>query len=77
MLELKILILEFLTVDGLAACAIAGGKVATLYHKAFDNAVEGAAFIVEGFARLAHTFLARTEGAEVFGGFGNGWERTD
>jgi hypothetical protein len=39
--------------------------------------MEGAAFIVKRFARLAHSFLARTEGTEVFGGFGDGWERTD
>jgi hypothetical protein len=69
MFELKIFILEFLAVDGLATRAIASRKVTALNHEAFDNAVEGAAFVVEKFARLSHSFLTRAKGAEVFSGF--------
>jgi len=39
--------------------------------------VEGAAFVVKRFARLSNSFLTRAEGAEVFGGFGNNYERID
>jgi len=71
MFEVKIFILEFLAINGLATRAIARRKVTALDHEAFDNAMKGAAFEVEGFARLSHSFLARGEGSEVFGGFGD------
>lgn len=37
----------------------------TLCHKAFDYAVEGAAFVMERIARLTLPFLARTQRTEV------------
>jgi len=64
----KSFVVEFTAVDGLAAHAVVVGKIAALTHKLRDNAVKTAAFIVQGFARLAHAFFAGTEGAEVFGG---------
>lgn len=65
----EVLVFEFLAVDGFAAGAVAGCEVSALDHEAFDYAVEGAAFIVEGFAGGPEAFLAGAETAEVFSGF--------
>lgn len=47
MLELKVLIRELLTIDGLATGAITVGEVTTLNHEALDHTVEGRALITE------------------------------
>ena len=60
-----------LTVDRLPSSAIARGEVATLAHEAGDDAVEGAALVVEGLAGLAHTLLTSAEATEVLGSLGD------
>ncbi|CAD2217232.1 hypothetical protein AGDE_04641 [Angomonas deanei] len=57
------LILELVTVDGLATSTVLVGEVTTLAHEVGDDAVEGAAGITEAL-------LASGEGAEVLGGLG-------
>ena len=69
MLQLEILICKLLAVDGLAASAVASREVTTLKHESLDDAVEGAAFVGEGWAGFAVAFFACAEGAEVFDGF--------
>jgi hypothetical protein len=63
-LELKVLVLELLAVDGLAARAVPLGEVAALTHEAGNHSVEGRVLV-------ADAFLARAQRAEVFGGFGH------
>ena len=46
MLELKVLILEFLAVDGLAASAIASCEVTALDHEPFDDSMKARAYTV-------------------------------
>jgi hypothetical protein len=65
------LVLEFGTVNGLAASAVTSGKVTTLDHELLDDAVEDGALVVEGLARLANALLAGAETAEVLSGLGN------
>ncbi len=38
---------EFAAVDALAACSVALGEIAALYHEALDNSVKRAAFVVQ------------------------------
>lgn len=71
MLELKVLVLEFGTVDGLAASAIALGKVAALDHELLDHTVEDGALVVKRLSGLAHALLTGTEGAKVLGRLGH------
>merc|ERR1712004_275448 len=66
-LQDEVLIGELVTVDGLAASAVAPGEVATLAHEIRDNAVEVGALEVQGLARLASALLASAESAEVLG----------
>lgn len=68
MLELKVLILELLAVDGLATGTIAGSEVTTLNHELLYDAMEAGALVVEGLAGLPNTLLTGAESAEVLGG---------
>ena len=70
MLELKVLILELGTVDGLAASAIALSKVSTLDHELLDDSVEDGALVVQRLSSLAYALVSGTEGAEVLGRLG-------
>lgn len=71
MLELEVLVVELGAVDALAAGAVAGGEVAALHHELLDDAVEGAALVVQGLAGLAQPLLARAQRAEVLGRLGH------
>ena len=44
-LQDEILIMKFLPIDGLAACAIVAGEVTTLAHEARNNSVKAGTFI--------------------------------
>jgi hypothetical protein len=68
---LEVLILEFLAVDALAACAIALGEVSALNHEALNDSVECGALVMKRFPCITDTFLASAEGAEVLSGFGD------
>jgi hypothetical protein len=46
-LELEVLILKLLAVDGLAASSVMIGKITTLDHELFDDAVEGGVLVSE------------------------------
>merc|ERR1711887_9741 len=60
----EILVGELFAVDGLAAGAVAAGKVASLAHEAGNDAVEGG-------PRIAESLLPGAESAEVLAGFWN------
>jgi len=60
----EILVGELFAVDGLAAGAVAAGKVASLAHEAGNDAVEGG-------PRIAEPLLPCAESAEVLAGFWN------
>ena len=62
------LVVELVTVDGLAASAVAGREVAALEHELGDHAVERAALVVERLAGLAGALLSGAEGSEVLSG---------
>ena len=64
MLQLEVLVLELVAVDGLAPGSVVVGEVAALAHEVGDDAVEGGTAVAE-------TLLAGAEGAEVLGGAGN------
>jgi len=57
----KVLVVEFLTVDGLAAGAVLSGEVTALAHEAGDDSVEWRTGVTE-------TFLPSAEGSEVLDG---------
>lgn len=70
MLQLEVFILEFSTIDGFAASAIASREIATLNHELFDDAVEERALVVQRFARFTNALLACAEGTEVLSRLG-------
>lgn len=58
MLQLEVLILELVSVDGFATSAISSCEVTTLNHKLLDDTVEAGPFV-------AKSLLAGCESAEV------------
>lgn len=63
-LDLEVLVFEFLAIDRLASSAVALGEVTSLSHEVSDDSVESASLVaVAGFASA--------EGSEVFCGFGD------
>ncbi len=59
-LQLEVLILELVAIDGLATSAIVVGEVTSLAHELGDDAVES-------WALVAETTLSSAQGTEVFG----------
>ena len=49
MLQDKILIIRFLPIDGLAACAVVAWEATTLAHKSWNNSMKAGAFITKSF----------------------------
>ena len=64
MLQLEVLVLELVAVDGLASSAVSSGEVATLAHEVGDDTVEGGSL-------EAVSLLAGAQGAEVLIGLGD------
>jgi len=60
-LELEVLVLELVAVDGLASSAVVVGEVSALAHEVGDDAVEGRALVPE-------SLLSGAEGAEILSG---------
>jgi hypothetical protein len=60
-LQLEILVCEFVPVDGLSPCTVATGKITTLNHELLDDTMEAGAFV-------AKAFLACCQGTEVLCG---------
>jgi hypothetical protein len=48
-LELEVLIVKLLPIDGLAASSVAVGEITTLDHELLDDAVESGALVSEAF----------------------------
>mmetsp|Transcript_40247 Transcript_40247/g.79370 ORF Transcript_40247/g.79370 Transcript_40247/m.79370 type:complete len:207 (-) Transcript_40247:124-744(-) len=62
-LQLEVLILKLVAVNGLSSSAVVVREVASLEHEVRDHAMEGASLISE-------SLLSRAEGAEVLGSLG-------
>ena len=82
MTKLEVLIVESLTINGLATSAVAVSEVSlergplgnskyTLDHKVRNNSVEDGTLVVKGFARLADALLTSAQGTEVLNGLRN------
>ena len=65
-LELKVLILKLHAIDGLAASAVAAGKVTALAHEVVDDAVEFGSLEVEGLSAPSRALLSCAKRPEVF-----------
>jgi len=63
-LQLEILILELVAIDGLPSSPVASGEITTLAHKAGDDSVEGRTLV-------AKALLSSAESTEVLNGLGN------
>ena len=82
MTKLEVLIVESLTINGLATSAVAVGEVSlergplgnskyTLDHKVRNNSVEDGTLVVKGLAGLADALLTSAQGTEVLNGLRN------
>ena len=65
MLVHKVLVIELGSIDRLTSCAISTGEISTLGHKSWNDAMETGVFKVKRLTRLANSFLASAESAEV------------
>ncbi len=65
MLELEGLVVEFLTVNALAAGPVVVGKVSALEHELLDHSVESASLVVQGRSGLADSLLTGAKSPEV------------
>ena len=72
MLQIEVLVVELVSIDGLATSAVSVGEVAALGHESGDNAVELASLEVEVFARVALAGGSVSESGEVLGSLGHG-----
>lgn len=73
MLEIEVLVVKLLAVDGFSACAIALCEVSALYHKLLDDTVEDGALVMQRLARLANALLSGAKGAEVLSSLRDDW----
>ena len=89
MLQLEVLVLEFLPIDRLPACPIASGEVSPLNHKVLDDPVKDGPFlwsfgiprpgatvltlVAKRLARFSRAFLSCAQRTEVFCCFGHNW----
>ena len=71
MLDRESLIVELVSVDGLASSAITSSKVTTLDHELLDDTMEDGALVVQRLSRLANTLLTSAESAEVLSSLGD------
>jgi len=58
----EVFVSEFFAIDGFSAGSVLSCEIASLAHKAWDDSVEGTAFV-------AHTFFSGAQSSEVFDGF--------
>jgi len=70
-LELKVLILELLSIDALTTGSVASSEITTLDHERLDDTVETRALVVERLAILSLALLACAQCAEVIGSLRN------
>jgi len=63
-LELEVLVLELVAIDGLASSAVVVGEVSALAHEVGDDAVEGRALVPE-------SLFSGAKGAEILSGLGH------
>jgi len=63
-LQVEVLVGEFLPVDALTSGSILSGEVTTLAHELWDDTVEGGSFV-------SVSLLSGAEGSEVLAGLGN------
>ena len=64
-LEFEVFVVEFGSIDGLAASAVASSEVAALTHELRDDSVELGTLVVQRLAELADALLARAQSSEV------------
>ena len=67
-LNLEVLVGEFLTVDRLTSCSVASSEVTTLSHEFIDDTMECGALVVKWLATLSDSLLSSAEGSEVLSG---------
>jgi hypothetical protein len=69
--QLKVFVLELLSVNALTASSVTAGKVTALKHKLRNNAVERAAFEMKRLSAFSFTLLTSAQASKVLNGLGN------
>ena len=72
MLEVEVLVIKLVAVDGHAAGAVPFDKVATLTHEALDDSMEGATLVANGLTSFPAGGEGEGGGDEGGGGGGGG-----
>ena len=65
MSQFEVLVLEFMSKDGLSACSIESREITSLSHKSRDDAMKDAVFEPKRLTRPALSLLSSTESPEV------------
>lgn len=61
----EVLIVEFVSVDGLSTSSVSASEISTLSHESGDNSVVLASLEVEGFSLSSNTLFSSAESTEV------------
>jgi hypothetical protein len=69
--QLKVFVLELLSVNAFAASSVTTGKVTSLKHKLRNNAMERASFEMKRLSALSFTLLTSAQASKVLDGFGD------
>lgn len=70
-LQLKVLILEFHSINTLTTSSIASRKVSTLNHELLDDSVEAGAFVGQGHTILCVALVTSAQSTEVLSSLGH------
>ena len=65
MMRIKVLVVELVAIDGLTSTTIRIGEIASLSHKARNNAMEKGASVVEEFSFSTLSLLTSAESTEI------------
>ena len=70
-LQLEVLVVELLSVDGLTSSSVSGSEISSLDHEVGNNAVEDRTLVVKRLSGLADSLLTSAQSAEVLHGLGH------
>ena len=65
MLQLEVLVVKLLTINGLTSSSVSGSEVSSLDHEVGDNTMEDGALVVKRLSRLSNSLLSSAKSTEI------------